>query len=246
MDIINLYYYTSIPLITCNLLFYSITTLSNSITSTQNVFRFIYEHKDNDYLIYKNEIKKFDLLNKIKIINSLIIDTIKKYIPNEDNYNKFMNTINNPIIENNEKDNFNVIDIKYNLFSLESTMNLSKQSEDKELFFGVKTKENTEADDKYLSEDRSLHKLIVLSKIDEPIAYSIISVIEIINNIITIMNKIKDKINEHQKLYFRSFYTLCLKKEISDLYQQNILLDLRYNIFIDLLKIYLPLKKIER
>ena len=177
MDLINLYYYTSIPLITCNLLFYSITTLSNSITSTQNVFRFIYEHKDNDYLIYKNEIKKFDLLNKIKIINSLITDTIKKYIPNEDYYNKFMNTINNPIIENNEKDNFNVIDIKYDfdIFCLEQ--------------------KSKEFDDKYLSEDRSLHKLIALSKIDEPIAYSIISVIEIIHNIISIINKIKDKIN---------------------------------------------------
>ena len=45
MEFINLYYYTSIPLITCNLLFYSMNTLSNSITSTQNVFKFIYEHK---------------------------------------------------------------------------------------------------------------------------------------------------------------------------------------------------------
>ncbi len=196
----NLYYYAGIPLITCNLLFYSITTLSNSITSTQNVFRFVYEHKDNDYLIYKNEIKKFDLLNKIKIIDSLVKDTIKKYIPNQDEYNSFMNSINNPIIENNEKeDNFYMIDLKY----------------------------NTD----------------ILSKIDEPIIFSIISVIEIINNINSIIFTIKEKIMKHQELYFKSFITLCLKKEISDLNYQNNLLDLRYNMFINLLKIYLPLNK---
>jgi hypothetical protein len=201
MEFINLYYYTSIPIITCNLLFYSITSLSNSITSTQNVFRFIYEHKDSDYLIYRNEIKNIDLLNKIKIIDSLIKSTLKKYIPNQDDYNNFIESINNPIIENNEKeDNYDIIDIKYNYSS---------------------------------------DKLIA----DEPILYSIISVIEIINNINYIITKIKDKIILHKEIYFKSFYTLCLKKEISDLHNNNKLLDIRYNMLVDLLKIYLPLNK---
>ena len=200
MEFINLYYYTSIPLITCNLLFYSMNTLSNSITSTQNVFKFIYEHKDSEYVIYKREIKKFDLLNKMKIIDSLIKDTIKKYIPNTDEYENFVYSINNPTIINNDNDdNFNMIELKYNI-------NL-------------------------------------ISKIDEPIALSITSIVEIINNINEIIHKIKDKIMIHQQLYFKSFFTLCLNKEISDLNYQNSLLDLRYNMFIDLLKIYLPLNK---
>ena len=200
MEFINLYYYTSIPLITCNLLFYSINILSNSITSTQNVFRFIYEHKDSEYIIYKNEIKKFDLFNKIKIIDSLVKNTIKKYISNQDEYEQFMYSINNPIIENHEKeDNFYTIDLKYNID--------------------------------------------LISKIDEPIALSIISIIEVINNINITINKIKDKIVKHQDLILKSFFTLCLKKEINDLNYQNNLLDLRYNMFVDLLKIYLPLNK---
>jgi len=91
-------------------------TLSNSITSTQNVFKFIYEHKDSEYVIYKREIKKFDLLNKLKIIDSLIKDTIKKYIPNTDEYENFVYSINNPTIINNDNDdNFNMIELKYNL-----------------------------------------------------------------------------------------------------------------------------------
>ena len=194
MEIMSMYYYASLPIVTCNLLLYSIQSLSTSITSTQNVFRFIYEHKNSDYLIYKNEIRNFDLLNKIKIIESLITYTIQKYIPDKDDYEKFMSTINNPKINNNENDNFNIIDIEYNSN--------------------------------------------ILSKIDTPVAYSIISLIEIINNINKILNTIKDKIVEHRKVYFKNFYTLCLKKEISDLTYQNYLLDLRYKILIDLLKIF--------
>ena len=41
LNLISIYSYTSIPIITCNILFYSIMSLSNSITSTQNVFRFM-------------------------------------------------------------------------------------------------------------------------------------------------------------------------------------------------------------
>jgi hypothetical protein len=136
----------------------------------------------------------------MKIIDSLIKDTIKKYIPNTDEYENFVYSINNPTIINNDNDdNFNMIELKYNI-------NL-------------------------------------ISKIDEPIALSITSIVEIINNINEIIHKIKDKIMIHQQLYFKSFFTLCLNKEISDLNYQNSLLDLRYNMFIDLLKIYLPLNK---
>jgi hypothetical protein len=192
-------YYTSIPLITCNILFYSITSLSNSITSTQNVFRFIYEHKDNDYLIYKNELKNMDLIYKMKIINELIFDTIQKYIPEKEKYNKFLEYITNPIIENNdnENNNYTMIDINYDMD--------------------------------------------IISIIDKPIIYSIMSISEILQKIYIVINSIKDKIMKHQKIYFKNIINLCLKNEISELKFYSNLLDMRYNIFIDFLKIYLPL-----
>ena len=192
-------YYTSIPLITCNILFYSITSLSNSITSTQNVFRFIYEHKDNDYLIYKNELKNMDLIYKMKIINELIFDTIQKYIPEKEKYNKFLEYITNPIIENNdnENNNYTMIDINYDMD--------------------------------------------IISIIDKPIIYSIMSISEILQKIYIVINNIKDKIMKHKKIYFKNIINLCLKNEISELKFYSNLLDMRYNIFIDFLKIYLPL-----
>ena len=197
VNLMSMYYCVSIPVITCNILFYSITSLSNSITSTQNVFKFIYEHKDNDYLIYKNELKNMDLIYKMKIINELIFDTIQKYIPEKEKYNKFLEYINNPIIENNENDNYNIIDVNYDID--------------------------------------------IISLIDKPIMYSIMSISEILQKIYIVINNIKDKIMKHKKIYFKNIINLCLKNEISELKFYSNLLDMRYNIFIDFLKIYLPL-----
>ncbi len=102
MDPLKLYYYTSVPLLTCNILFYSVTTLSNSITSTQNVFKFVYEHKDSDYEIFKNELETLDLHNKLKIIESLIFDTIRKYCNNENEFKFIKEDIKNPLITSDE------------------------------------------------------------------------------------------------------------------------------------------------
>lgn len=86
MDLLKLYYYTSVPLVTCNLLFYSISALSTSITSSQNVVKFIAEHKDCDSVIFQNEIQTNDTISKLKIIESLIYDILKKYSSNEDEF----------------------------------------------------------------------------------------------------------------------------------------------------------------
>ena len=205
--------YTSIPIVSCNILFYCITSMSNSIVSTKNVFNFIYEHKDSDYIIYKNELKSIDLMYKINIINELIFDTIKKYIPNKEQYNHFLEYINNPIIKIdeiniNEMDIYNNITINYDIFSENSSL--------------------------------STHKFIVniIDKIDKPILYSIISISEILQNINNIMNNIKNKMNKHQQIFFKSIISLCLKNEICQLKFYSNILDMRYKIFIDLLKIY--------
>lgn len=108
MDIIRLYYYTSVPLLTCNMLFYSITSLSASISSSQNVVKFIAEHKDCDSVIFKNEIVDTDLENKLRIVESLIYDIIKKYSKNADEFERTKKDIQQPLItdtnliENNE------------------------------------------------------------------------------------------------------------------------------------------------
>jgi len=115
MDIIRLYYYTSVPLLTCNMLFYSITSLSASISSSQNVVKFIAEHKDCDSVIFKNEIVETDLENKLRIIESLIYDIIKKYCLNNDEFERTKKDIQQPqiidtnFIENNE---FALVEIK--------------------------------------------------------------------------------------------------------------------------------------
>jgi hypothetical protein len=173
--------------------------MSNSIVSTKNVFNFIYEHKDSDYIIYKNELKSIDLIHKINIINELIFDTIKKYIPEKEKYNKFLEYVNNPIIE---VDEINEFDIYSNI-----TIN---------------------------------YDVTIINKIDKPILYSILSISEILQNINNIMNNIKNKINKHQQIYFKSIISLCLKNEIIQLKFYSNILDMRYKIFIDLLKIYMP------
>ena len=125
MDIIKLYYYTSIPLTFCNLIFYSITNLSNSITSSQNVTKFIYDHKDCDSVIFAKELNNLDILNKINLIEIIFFDIIKKNSNNEEEYNKIVNHIKQNTeykITENEMD-FVSIDIndfnfdKYNLFN---------------------------------------------------------------------------------------------------------------------------------
>ena len=115
MDLIKLYYYTSIPLLTCNILFYSITSLSASISSSQNVFKFIAEHKDCDSIVFKNEIAETDLENKLRIVESLIYDIIKKFSKNNEEFERTKKDIQQPqitdtnLMENNE---FRLVEMK--------------------------------------------------------------------------------------------------------------------------------------
>jgi len=93
MDLLKLYYYTGTPILMCNLLFYSITTLSNSISSSQNVFKFISEHVEPDYIIFKETIEQLDLENKLKILNEFIFEVLKKYCKTDELYEKLKKQI---------------------------------------------------------------------------------------------------------------------------------------------------------
>jgi hypothetical protein len=195
MDLLTIYY-AGTPILLCNLLFYSITTLSNSISSSQNVFKFISEHVEPDYIIFKHTIEKLDLENKIKILNSLIFDVIEKYGINVDEFNRAQNNSNHHEITCHE-DDFLVV-------SLNS------------------------------SEINTL-----LNKIDDPIKRLIISLSETIYDIHVLMNETNDKINNHKKSFIKNIITLILKDEISKLNKLSNLLDVRCDLFINLLKIYL-------
>ena len=121
MNIYSLYYYTSmpaltcLPILTCNIIFYSLMTLSNSITSSKKVLRFISDNKDCDSVVFNNEIVMLDIENKLRIIHSLIFDVIKKYSISPEEYEQFQKDINNPIYEIGKIDetiDFELIDFK--------------------------------------------------------------------------------------------------------------------------------------
>ena len=121
MNICSLYYYatmpslTCIPILTCNIIFYSLMTLSNSISSSQKVLRFISDNKDCDSVVFNNEIIVLDIENKLRIINCLIFDVIKKYCISDEEYDQFQEDIKNPMVENgflDETSDFEFIDFK--------------------------------------------------------------------------------------------------------------------------------------
>ena len=66
-----------LPAVACNALFYSITCFSTYISSTQNIFKFIVEHKDSDYAIFQHQLESTDLTNKLGITSALIKDILK-------------------------------------------------------------------------------------------------------------------------------------------------------------------------
>jgi len=86
-------------------------TLSNSITSSQNVLRFISDNKDCDSVIFNNELTVLDIENKLRIINSLIFDVIKRYCVSQEEYSQIQKDIKNPVFETgNETCDFELID----------------------------------------------------------------------------------------------------------------------------------------
>ena len=64
--------------ITGDILLKTIVNITTSIITTNNLFIWFINHKNNDYDIYKKKIISIDLPNKLIIISSLIKDIIKK------------------------------------------------------------------------------------------------------------------------------------------------------------------------
>ncbi len=114
MGLLNLYWHAGIPLLAVNLLFYSITILSTSITSSQNVFKFIYETTDSEYSIYKKQIESTDLELKLKITNGIVWDVLRTYSKNSEEFTLLVEEITNPYIitSTNANLDYELVEIK--------------------------------------------------------------------------------------------------------------------------------------
>ena len=118
MNALRLCYIAMSPLMTYNALYYSISTLSTSISSSQTVCRFILEHKECDTDIFKSEIETKDLLHKLKIAESLINDIVKRYSSTEHEYKEFHNIVygnGQDIITDTEFNEYSIVDVNQNL-----------------------------------------------------------------------------------------------------------------------------------
>jgi len=106
----------------CNALLYSIVSFSTYISSTQNIFRFIVDHKDSDYAVFQHQIELTDLTNKLQITNALIKDIIQRY-------EKMQFDNDNPLIITDKGDDGTMIDIeKWQLSKVPSPVQISMMS----------------------------------------------------------------------------------------------------------------------
>ena len=86
---------------------HTISSLSNTITTTQNIINFVMMHKNNDYHNFKLDLDKTDINNKLNIILSIIKSIIKKYYFND--IGNFDELINNKNTNENYHNEFEII-----------------------------------------------------------------------------------------------------------------------------------------
>lgn len=107
-----------------DVVFYTITTISTSIISIQNIDKFIVEHKDNDYIIFSSQLEKTDLINKLVITSSIIKDIFIKHSTNDNkiDFNKIFNIPSVELITNISTDetDYDIIqNVNYNEIKVE-------------------------------------------------------------------------------------------------------------------------------
>lgn len=66
-------------IITQDIIFKCVSSLSTSILSTYNLYNFIVSNSNSDYQIYQSQITSTDLANKLLLASSLIKDVVKKH-----------------------------------------------------------------------------------------------------------------------------------------------------------------------
>ena len=97
--------------ITNDIFIRTLTNITTSLISTHSLFVWFVDYKNNDYNIYKKEIKLTDLHNKLLIVSALIKDIIKKYyLKTDENIDFIIQKFINETTDKMTKDNFILID----------------------------------------------------------------------------------------------------------------------------------------
>ena len=78
----------------------------------------------------------------------------------------------------------------------------------------------------------------IFARLPEPVKISLNSLSVIVEKINGILLKIKEKIQAHTQLYFKSWRNFCLKREIAELNFETDLLNSRINLLFQLLGAY--------
>jgi hypothetical protein len=94
-----------------DVVFYTITTISTSIASVQNIEKFVGEHNQSDLTILSSILEKFDLVNRLMITTSIIKDIVKKHSNSEQvDYDKIFSVMDMNFLSqtNTESDNKNI------------------------------------------------------------------------------------------------------------------------------------------
>jgi hypothetical protein len=196
-----------VPIIACNTIFYSITSLSTSITSTQNIFKFIIDHKDSDYVLWQRQLETTDLVHKLRITSALIKDIIRTHCIQKNSTEKIeienlIDEITNPKLKINDNTHNNEYSvIEYSMVDL-------------------------------------IKKTSIEINVAEPIKISLLSVLEVINKINNILEKIQRKIESHQNAYFKSMFKICLHDDVNQIISLTNLFNSRLSLLLELLKIY--------
>jgi hypothetical protein len=105
--------------VTGDIILKTIVNITTSIVTTNNLFTWFINHKNNDYDIYKKKIISTDLPNKLIIISSLIKEIIKKnYIKNEENIDDIIKDFFNDTVIITNNGDYTIIDCdsKLNIF----------------------------------------------------------------------------------------------------------------------------------
>jgi hypothetical protein len=107
--------------ISSDIIIHSLTNITRTFLSTNLLYGWFINQNNKNYDIYKNKIISLDLNNKLLIIESLIINIIKKYYE-QDILDIDINIINineNIITEDTITDDFTIINYndKFNLFT---------------------------------------------------------------------------------------------------------------------------------
>lgn len=188
------------PIMACNALFYSITSISTSITSTQNIFRFIVDHKDSDYVIWQHQLETTDLHNKLQITSALLKDIIRKHSVSKDKnilpdeMENLIDEITNPKFDIDDQNDYSMVEL--------------------------------------------VRKTSIEIIVPEPVKISLLSLLEVINKINNVLEKIYVKIGEHQKTYFKNMFKINIHNEINKVLFLTNLFNSRLTILFELLKIY--------